>query len=326
MRTTEYKAKAKTSTTWGAVFTDKVVTYEVESAFDLMDEEMPKSTEWNWNYKFKERRHSGWFNGELKLGHQVIEAVKNITPDIYEGTLKKLKQLKAPANKKAVAREMKRKRKRSRGDMGNEVDIHAVRQGHADTAWTKMKFVERSVHGSKHVHLVVNCSMHSGIKPYQAEWRSAMLIAVHDELVRLGKSVSISLTWPSQGCFDGDRSHNLYHFYAPIKNSNEMMSQRHLAAYTSAAFTRLFMLSRFHNLPGRRVSGGYGRPASLSYDTLPFPVKRQLEMGQHIVLLHACFDKENAERTIEKVVKQIQDADTGIEKESTEQLLGGFRK
>jgi hypothetical protein len=28
-----------------------------------------------------------------------------------------------------------------------------------------MKFVERSVHGSKHVHLVVNCSMHSGIKP-----------------------------------------------------------------------------------------------------------------------------------------------------------------
>jgi hypothetical protein len=249
-----------------------------------------------------------------------MSAITELKPVIWEGTLKKLKSLKAPVNKKAVAREMKRKRKRCRGDVGNEVDIHMVRQGQLDRAWTRMRFEEREVHGSKHVHLVVNCSMHSGITPDQAEWRSAMLIAVHDELVRLGKSVSISLTWPSRSPFARSDSATLYHFYAPIKTSGQVMSQRHLAAYTSAAFTRLFMLSRFHNLPGRPCDWSYGAPASLDYDTLPFPVKIQQERGQHIVLLHACFNQSTAESTIEKIIAQVTDAKQ-VGQESVAQLL-----
>ena len=147
-----------------------------------------------------------------------------------------------------------------------------------------------------------------------------MLIAVHDELVRLGKSVSISLTWPSRSPFAQSDHATLYHFYAPIKTSGQVMSQRHLAAYTSAAFTRLFMLSRFHNLPGRPCDYGYGAPASLDYDTLPFPVKIQQERGQHIVLLHACFNQSTAESTIEKVIAQVTDAKQ-VGQESVAQLL-----
>jgi len=284
------------------------ITYEVESAFEVINEPMPASTMPEWNMKMGQRRERGWFNGDTAFAGEVLKQFEVLHPFLWEDALQKVSELSAPMNKKALKREVKRKRKRCKGDFGNEVDIHAVRQGHMDRAWSRTKFVERDIHGSKHVTLLVNCGMHSGITAEQAEWRTAAVIETHDALVKMGKSVEIVLIWALSRPYRTYLPSATHFFYAPLKNAGTHMSPKHLAMYTSASFIRLLMLNRFVNLPGHQVNYGYGHALN-SYTSLPWRAQQMKNAGHHVVTIGQCFHKTTAEQVIEAVVKQVKDAD-----------------
>ena len=325
MYTKTIAAKNDTSamTVLGASNFNKLTTYEVDSAFDLLKAEVPANRQSEWHSKLNVRRDHNWYGGGLTKGDQVLEAIEKVDDCLSSGAITKLKMLQAPLYTKAVARETKRRRKRVRGDFGNEVDIHEVRQGRMDRAWTRTKFVDRETQGSKNVLILLNASMSVMITPNQSEWRSATLMAINDALVKMGKSVSISLMWSSQGVYrDAQADGELCFHYAPLKTSDSYMSPKHLATYTSAAFIRLLTLSKFYNMAGRKVSGGYGNPVS-TYKHLPYPAMKMREAGQHVVVVGQCFNENTAKSVLEKAIAQIENKDATPKDQTREEMLGG---
>lgn len=81
------------------------------------------------------------------------------------------------------------KRKRTRGDQGEEVDIHAVMMGNLDTAWTRLS--RRGVIAHRTITLTVSLCISAAAEPDHLFWKGAAAIAAADALENAGYSVEI---------------------------------------------------------------------------------------------------------------------------------------
>lgn len=298
----------------------RATTYWWDSATELFEEEVPSGTMHSWLKKRNLDREYGWFNGQYHHANEVLPAMKEVAKPLWEPAMNKQKMISAPINKVAAARVTKRRRKRIRGDYGNELDIHEVNQGRVDRAWTRTKFVDREVHESKHVTILVNASMSAMVKASSAEWRTAALLQIHDELVRMGKSVEVAVYWSTKGSFR-DSGTNINFFYIPVKKAGQSLSRKHLAMYTSATYARLIALNKAFNMTGRPVVNGYGFPFS-SYESIPYPAQQMKEKGHHVVIVSQCFSQSAANSAVEKAILQVQKKDATPEAMSARQQQG----
>ena len=233
---------------------------------------------------------------------QVMELLKNVDPLFYENLKPKLDKLTPPLYEQSLFRQHKRKRRRIKADHGNSVDIHAVMQGRLDRAWDGQKFEERVLHANKNVHLVINCSLNSSVEAKDAEWRSAATIAIYNELTRQGKSVAVYMVRTSSNMFK--EFNGICTLMAPIKRLGERMSMEHMAAWTSATFTRSAMMYKYSNsIPG--VSPTYGYGFAQNWEVYPHSLAKLADAGQAVVYVPHCFSEYAAKAAIERVVTQI---------------------
>lgn len=247
-----------------------------------------------------------WYDrglGYQPTGDQVTEFILKGHPAFLENLVPKIARLKPPYVQEAQFRQTKRRRKRVRGDFGNELDIHAVRQGRIDTAWTRTKHELREDHSNRNVHLIINCSLNAVISAQEAEWRTAAAVAVYDELVRLGKSVAIYMVRTSSNMFVGQSS-TICTLMVPVKKLGTQISQYHVAAYCSASFTRAVMMYRYSNLiPGKTPVGNYGVAANVP--VLSRSLRHARDNGQFVLYLPHAFSEHAARAAVEAVVGQV---------------------
>jgi hypothetical protein len=81
------------------------------------------------------------------------------------------------------------RRKLSRGDQGDELDIHSVSRGQLDRAWTKRQ--RREVAVPKVIRLVVQLNLLADTKKETLFYRGAAIVKLADLLVEAGYSVEI---------------------------------------------------------------------------------------------------------------------------------------
>lgn len=245
----------------------------------------------------------GWFDLPFRSGTEALDGLINVDPGFYDCIASKLAKLTPPAYEQAVFRQHKRKRKRVKRDHGNSLDIHEVMQGRVDRAWDGLKFETREVQANKNIHLIINCSLNAGITADMAQWRSAAAIAIHDELVRQGKSVAVYMVRTSQNMFEGYSGINT--LMVPIKRLGQYMSVEHMAAWTSATFTRVVMMYKYSNsIPGRKPTMGYG--FAQNWEVLPHTLRKLRDSGQACVYVPHCYTEFEAKAAIERVITQLQ--------------------
>lgn len=276
---------------------------EAEHPLDLIEGVPPDSlAERERSEKLSTHKSASWHNISGS-GLDVVQAIQAGDSRFMDALIPKIARLKPPYSEEAVWRQTKRRRKRVRGDYGNELDIHEARQGRIDRAWTRTRFELRDDQDSRHVNLVINCSLHCGIDAIrEADWRSAAVLAIYDELVRAGKSVAIYMMWTCTDIF-AKQSRVLNTMMVPVKRLGEQMSQYHVASYVSAAFTRNVMMYCFANLiAGKRPGWGYGIPQNVN--VMSRSLREMRKKGMYVIYMPHAFCEQQARQAVEDVVRQ----------------------
>jgi hypothetical protein len=81
------------------------------------------------------------------------------------------------------------RRKLSRADQGDELDIHSVYAGNLDRAWTRR--VRKHTRTPLTVRIVVQTNLLAGMKPEELFWRGAAAVKLSDLLTTAGYNVEI---------------------------------------------------------------------------------------------------------------------------------------
>ena len=288
---------------WGRGTITKIRTCEVLSAQEAMTDSLARPADFARHMS----RHSGssWWNFN-RSGKDILEMLMNGDPAFYEQVKTKMSELNVTLSKpdNSNYKHKVRRRKRVKGDFGNEVDIHAVRQGRIDRAWTNTKHELRDSQDTRLVYLVLNTVLPGGQEADGVNWRTALMMLVHDDLVRLGKSVAVSLAWKTNATFIHDNNSTANVMYVPIKTSNQRLSPEHFATYGSAAYARLIMMYRMHAMCEWQVTGSYGHCLN-SFEVLPKPLADAQKNGAHIIQVGRCFGKVDALRMYSEIMEQV---------------------
>ena len=100
-----------------------------------------------------------------------------------------------------LPRALDHRRKRVRGDIGDELDIHAVNRGDAFRAWETTKRQIR--YGSGLVRIVADVGGNAGMRASVLQWRGVAALALSRSLTRAGYSVEIIAADAGRGYSNG---------------------------------------------------------------------------------------------------------------------------
>lgn len=187
----------------------------------------------------------------------------------------------------------KRKRKKIKGDFGNEVDIHMINQGKLDTAWTK---TVSEVIDQEHslICLLIDIGGNCNIDAKTMLWTAAAAIKVCDIFEKAGKSVKI-ITGASatRTCVNGyDMS-----VTCCIKDYNYHLSVERLAAMCHIGFYRsaCFICKTLSSLP---VNYNLGHSETLRKFT-PLQIESEIMEGKtKAIFLNRAMSADQAMQSI----------------------------
>lgn len=196
----------------------------------------------------------------------------------------------------APHRAIVRRRKMTRGDYGDVLDIQRVYAGELDRAWTRPK--RRNLYGvtDRRATIVVNVSASASTGFDEVLWRAATAIKVCSILQASGRSVEI---------YSGNSVNHLApnfnaRMYCCIKEYLQPLQEERLAAMVSLSFLRTYMFV---------ASGAFREKVStcLGYPTngLPAQLEERKKSGELVVELARCFSLADAKRDLENVHKQL---------------------
>lgn len=236
-------------------------------------------------------------------GQGVLKRVANGWPEGRAKAESMAEELDIPELKEPVASVIERKRKRRRGDFGNEVDIHRVNQGHCDTAWERIVKVNKT-NQSKAVTLFINTGGLSEVQFDQSMWRAAATLAIYKLLSRAGRSVRVVVGSIAQDVYPSLGQHYAT-TAAVVKDFQEPLDIDKLAAMANIGYHRVFNFRarlchsklRCSNYMGRTVGGT---------EILPYPLLEDKETrGIPVVNLTTCLSRSQAQFAVESVVRQL---------------------
>lgn len=238
--------------------------------------------------------------------------------------LSRLEEIQLPDD--VVRPELTRRRRRVRGDFGNELDIHAVNQGHADTAWDKTVIKEVDNHGNKLVHIVVDLSTSAGVRFSDGHWRGAAVLRIYEALLRMGKSVAVSCYYSSAGLFSYGNSYARDGMVScRLKDYGETLREDRLAAFSSIGFLRTGMFRATWACPGESPCGSLGYPIS-DYRLLTKAAEQDQVGGGAVVVVGQAFTKELAEKTVANFIRQFINRDDRPEGLTAAEATSVWRK
>lgn len=240
--------------------------------------------------------------------NSIGEFMQRITDGWPEG-LAKLRQMASALDLDTTQRASVvnlRKRKRRRGEFGNELDIHAVYQGRINTAWDKLEHVQKSVRSKKHVVLYFNLSVSWGITFEESLWTAALALHLTEKLMASGRSVRIYVGDVARGATNAGWS--ITHATSVmVKDYGDTLSYARLAGMATAGFLRIFGFAANCMEPLREVSSGLGSPTT-SKKALPWHIKNEeVERGALVVCLDACTSQWGMKHAAESVAAQLKE-------------------
>lgn len=153
------------------------------------------------------------------------------------------------------------RRRRTRSDQGDEVDMQAVWRGDMSRAWTRTRRQSRAG-TSRTINLMVTLSDSCGVDSSKLFWRGASVLKLADALTTAGYSVGIYGAVLSRDCSSSGKT-DIGQF-VEIKATDSPLDLSALAALT--AMPGWFRTAGFAGIVagcdalGRTPTGGLGRP------------------------------------------------------------------
>lgn len=200
------------------------------------------------------------------------------------------------------------RRRRTRSDFGDELDIQYVLRGQLDRAWQTTERVEFD-QGHHLITLLIDIGGLSNIQCLHTLWNAAASLKICDDLQKSGKNIQIIVGNTSRnvtrsGC-DLSMSYT-------VKKYNEHLSVERLAAMTHIGFYRTMgFLAKATS--SKSLRSGLGATVSFRRNNLPIHIQDELKTGKtKVVVLNRCLDIHSARNAINTVYKHIKDNSTGL--------------
>lgn len=211
--------------------------------------------------------------------------------------------------------EMQRRRRRTRGDFGNEVDIHAVYQGRCDRAWDRMHVEAVPTEGNRLVHVVIDLSAAAVVSAYDGLWRAAAAMRIYDALLRLGKSVAISVYDAGIHMMESpmeDNPNGTMMVSVRVKDYGQPLREDMLAATTVMPFLRHVLYTAPFNGTGIQPSGNLGFPIS-DYGLRTDAAEQDMQHGGACVVIGQAYSQEMAQEMVDKFLRTYVHSDAEVE-------------
>lgn len=285
-------------------------------SFEEMEAQMPKdinrvreNADLAANQRYRHTIDSyRWYGCESYAA--AISKVKNGWPELMELLQDKIERLKRRVDLgtvEAVAIESRR-RKRSRQDYGDHLDMTRVWSGQLDTAWERPTRRMVLLPSQRHATIYVDLALRSRDSSGCGVWRAAAAYCMFEMLTRLGISTEI---WAGQSSSDA-------FVHGPwltcsgvcIKPYNQTLNDERLVAMLSAAFFRTYGF-------GMLYASRYQLFSSLGYPargTLK-PLRDRGDAGERVFRVGEALDEDSAVDTIKKVISTLQEDYTRVGKE-----------
>lgn len=205
----------------------------------------------------------------------------------------------------ALRQETAIKRRRTRRDLGNEVDIHRIYQGKLETAWDTTLREDQDVMGSKLVHLAVNIDANAYTSFTDTLWRGAVVMRLYEALNAMGKSVAITVYDYSVGGMIETGYKNINCMCSVrVKDYGDQLLPDKLASMINVGFMRRNFMERLQCAhPVYKASYGRGR-ATDDYRVVPRAVEDDLRNNARAIVVGHAFSQEAATRVLADFVKQ----------------------
>lgn len=192
-----------------------------------------------------------------------------------------------------------RRRKRSRDDHGDSIDMTRVWNGQLDTAWDRPKRVEKVIVNTKRVTLVFNVAAWVGVKHSEALWRAALATLLSESLVKAGRTLEIWAIHSSEGVINGPTG--LWRAWC-VKRAHDPLSIDRLCSMTTVGFARTCGFLAAHCGP-YTVRPSYGHPATYG---LSASLEERRELGETVIRIDDCFSREQVIEEYKRVWAEVE--------------------
>ena len=198
------------------------------------------------------------------------------------------------------------KRRRTRRDLGNEIDIHRVYQGQLEQAWDATVRQEDDAYGSKIVNLVVNIDANGWVTFEDSLWRGAVVMRLYEALSNMGKSVAVTVYDFAVGGFRERGAYSNINSMSScrVKAHGEQLLSDKLASMVNVGFMRRYFMEHVQRShPELEVGSGHGR-ATNDYRVIHKAAEDDLKKGGSVIVIGHCFSKSECDKVLDQFVRQ----------------------
>lgn len=198
-----------------------------------------------------------------------------------------------------------RRRKRTRGDYGDALDLQRVWSGETDKAWERPTKEPRASHTQRYVTVYVNIASSCIERASNALWRSAIAYKISDMFAKAGYNVEIwagfRVDRPFARNWRDDKVPKELFVGTCIKPFTQPLHSDRLAAMLTLAFFRTFGFFAICSAP-YIVTVGLGRPVDEGYVK---PIRERLKSGERVLRIGEVYDKASAIKEVERIFKGL---------------------
>ena len=200
----------------------------------------------------------------------------------------------------------RKRRKRSRGDNGMAVDMERVYNGQLETAWTRMKHVQKIQQSPRNVVVFIDVSTAASVSASSSLWRGALAFGITQYLIQAGYSVKVVGGAIVRALYEGEGSKDVTTMSCTVKEYDSHISPDHLALVSSVAFMRHYVFKAQATHPTKQVTSCYGSLADKCVDALPEDLKKDVEAGVRVLHVPSTTgDFQSAKLSLLKVIEQL---------------------
>jgi len=183
------------------------------------------------------------------------------------------------------SRALLRRRKRTRADHGDTLDMGRVWNGDMERAWEVPKRSDVHTITTKRVTLAIDVTANGGISHRESMWRSALGMKLVDSLIKAGKVLEIwVIDSSSHPWMDGTQG-SLWAGWC-IKKSSEPVVMDRLCSMLTVGFMRVCGFLAMH-AEGRSTSYG----GALNFG-LPATLKDRQNAGELVLRVGECYSQQ----------------------------------
>jgi len=246
------------------------------------------------------RSTMSWFGASSY--NAAVDKVRNGSPELRQLLEERVEKLKCAvdlATVEAVTIEVRR-RKRSRQDYGDTLDIHRVWGGQLDKAWERPTRRTVLAPTQRYATIYADLSMVARYSYEHSLWRAATVYCIYEMLTRMGINTEV---WSGQSGHGMHCSGPYKHWQGVcIKRYTDVLNDEHLAVMLSGTFFRSFGFGMLF-ASKYKVYPHLGFP----YKGLVKPLRDRQEAGERVFRVGDALDETGAVQTLKSIVEQLKE-------------------